>query len=205
MAIRAVLFDMDGTIYDSGIDWRALREEIDIPWDGRPILAQLADVDTATRERGIAALHRAEAEGATHGRLIEGAENLLSTLHKRGIPCALVTNNSRRSAETVLERHDLSFDLVLSRDDGATKPDPYLFLKALERLGVHPADGLVIGDAHLDLFAAEAAGIPEIILVGTPAWMKDHIPADTPYREACDLHHVEELVIELLGSDSGVG
>ena len=198
MTIRAALFDMDGTIYDSGIDWLALREAIDIPWDGRPILAQLAEADDATRDRGIEALHRAEAEGAGGGKLIDGTEELLALLHDHRVPCALVTNNSRRSAETVLARHDLGFDLVLTREDGAAKPDPYLFLEALDRMGVLSVDALVVGDAHLDLLAAKAAGIPEIILVGTPPWMKEHIPDGVHYREARDLHHVRELVDELL-------
>lgn len=201
MAIRAALFDMDGTIYDSGIDWLALREEIDIPWDGRPILEQLAEADPATRERGIAALHRAEAAGAAGGVLIDGTEELLSLLRQHRILCALVTNNSRRSAETVLSRHELGFDLVLTREDGAAKPEPHLFLEALDRMDVSPSDALVIGDAHLDLLAAAAAGVPEVILVGTPHWMKDHIPDGLTYREARDLHHVRELVVELLDAE----
>ena len=202
MTIRAALFDMDGTIYDSGIDWMALREEIDIPWDGRPILAQLGDAEGATRDRGIAALHHAEAEGAIDGELIDGTEELLALLHGHRIPCALVTNNSRRSAETVLARHDLGFDLVLTREDGAAKPEPYLFLVALDRMGVRPPDALVVGDAHLDLLAAKAAGIPEVILVGTPRWMKEHIPDGVHYREARDLHQVQEFVIELLDGET---
>jgi len=200
MSIRAVLFDMDGTIYDSGIDWRAFREKVDIPWDGRPILEQLADADPEVRERGLAALHRVEAEGAANGSLIEGAEELLALLRDRGIPCVLVTNNSRRSAETVLARHALRFDLVLTRDDGAPKPAPYLFAEALDRLGVPPSEAAVVGDAHLDLIAAKAAGIGEVILVGTPEWMRAHIPEGATYLEAGDLFHVATLLKERLGS-----
>jgi len=205
MTIRAALLDMDGTIYDSGIDWLALRDEIDIPWDGRPILQQLAEAEDATRDRGIAALHRAEAEGAAGGKLIDGTEELLALLHDHRIPCALVTNNSRRSVQIVLGRHDLGFDLVLTREDGAAKPEPYLFLEALDRLGALPAEALVVGDAHLDLLAAVAAGVSEVILVGTPPWMKAEIPDGVEYREARDLHHVRELVEQLLEGEPRTG
>jgi HAD superfamily hydrolase (TIGR01509 family) len=200
MTIRAVLFDMDGTLYDSGIDWRALRAEIDIPWDGRPILEQLADANGEARERGLVALHEAEAIGASAGRLIEGAEELLGLLRARGILCALITNNSRRSADTVLSRHALRFDLVLTRDDGVAKPAPHLFIEALDRLGVTASEALVVGDAHLDLIAAKAAGIHEVILVGTPEWMREHIPDGATYLEARDLFHVAELVKDRLRS-----
>ncbi len=202
MTIRAALFDMDGTIYDSGIDWRRLRREIDLPWDGRPILEQLADAPGDVRERGTRLLHDAEARGARDGTLIDGTEELLDLLHSRGVRCALITNNSRGSVETVLSKHDLHFDLVLARDDGRWKPAPDLFLAALDRLGVPPAEALVIGDAHLDLIAAAAAGIPETILVGTPAWMKAHVPADAPHHEARDLAQVRALIAGLLESPS---
>jgi len=198
MTIRAALLDMDGTIYESDIDWRALRAAIDLPWDGRPILTQLADLDDDARERGTAALHRAEADGAANGRIIDGTHQLLDLFHERGVPCALVTNNSRRSAEIVLARHRLRFDLVLTRDDGAAKPDPHLFTEALARLGVAPSEALVVGDAHLDAIAAKAAGVDEVILVDTPTWMREHIPEGATFREACDLREACEIVSELL-------
>jgi len=124
-------------------------------------------------------------------------------LHERGIACALVTNNSRRSAETVLGRHDLRFDLVLTRDDGTTKPEPSLFLDALRRLGVPPAEALAVGDTHLDLIAARAAGIGEVILVGTPEWMREHLPSGAPHREARDLFEAAEI-LETLLAEGGV-
>jgi len=199
MAIRAALVDMDGTVHESGIEWRALRREIGLPWDGRPILDQLAGADPATRERGTVLLHRAEAESSSTGRLIAGAVELLSALRCHGVRCALVTNNSRASAETVLDRHGLRFDLVLTRDDGRTKPEPHLLLDALRRLGVAAEEALVIGDAHIDAMAAAAAGIPEIVLVGTPEWMKEHIPVGVTYREASDLFAARDLILGLLG------
>jgi len=132
MAIRAVLFDMDGTIWDAPIDWLAVRREIDLPVDGRPIYAQLMDMPSHERARGIQILERYEALGAENGRLVPGTEELLQYLHEAHVKCALVTNNSRLSVEHVLKRNPLSFDVVLSRDDGALKPDPQAFLTALD-------------------------------------------------------------------------
>ena len=71
-------------------------------------------------------------------------------------------------------------------------------LEALRRLDVEAHEALVVGDAHLDLIGAEAAGIPNTILIGTPDWMRVHIPPDMEYtsvetlREA--MGHIRELL-----------
>jgi len=197
MRIRAVLFDMDGTIYDSRIDWRALRDEIGLPYDGRPILQQLAEAPEPLRQRGLEALHRTEREGAENGELLPGAAELVAMLRSQGVQCALITNNSRPNAEKVLSRHPIPFDLVLTRDDGAAKPDPGIFERALRELAVRPTEAVAIGDAHLDVIAAAHAGIGQIIAVGMPEWMATHVPREIPYRKADDLHQARELISEM--------
>jgi len=200
MQIRVALLDMDGTVFDSRIDWLALREKIELPWDGRPILAQLHDAPSDIRAKGLALLHEAERLGAEDGELIPGTHELLESLRRHSIRCALITNNSRRSVETVLSRYQLPFDLVLTRDDGAAKPDPEAFVRALAQLRVEPSDAVVIGDAHLDLIAAQRAGIRETILVGTPPWMREHIPPDVDYHAAADLIDAREILERLLAA-----
>jgi len=198
MRIRAALIDMDGTIFDSRIDWMSLRERIDIPWDGRAILAQLAEAPPDVREHGLALLHGAERDGAENGELIPGTYELLACLRGHGVRCALITNNSRRSAETVLARYDLPFDLVLTRDEAPAKPEPTSFRRALSTFDVEPSEAIAIGDAHLDLIAAHCAGVREIVLVATPPRMREHIPPDVEYRTACDLLEVREIVERML-------
>jgi HAD superfamily hydrolase (TIGR01509 family) len=198
MPLRAVLFDMDGTVFDSHLDWIELRRLMGLRPDGRPILAQLEGTPEAERSRCLAILHAAEREGAERGELIPGARELLVALRERGVSCVLVTNNSRESTETVLARHPLPFDLVMTRDDGAMKPDPEAFRLPLTRLGVRPDDALAIGDTHLDAVAAHQAGIAEILLVRLPEWMRPLIPADVTYREADDLAQARGIIESLL-------
>jgi len=199
MAIRAVLFDMDGTIVDSGIDWLTFRKEIGLPSDGRPILEQLERSAPEARERGRSALHRAEREGADRAQLLPGAAELVAMLQTRGVRCALITNNSRASAETVLSRHRLSFDLVLTREDGAAKPDPGIFIDALRQLGVPSNEAAAIGDAHLDVIAAHRSGIERIIAVGMPPWMAEHVSPEIDYTHVADLHEAHALLVRMLG------
>lgn len=195
-----VLFDMDGTIYDSGIDFLAIRNRLGLPQNGMPILDQLREASSEDRARGIELLHSAEAEGAANGHLIPGTTELLSSLQEKDIRCALITNNSRRSVEVILAKHPLSFDLILTREDGNAKPEPDLFLKALEQLHVQPSHGVAVGDTHLDALAAHRAGIREIHLVSLREWMAALIPADIEYKTASDLDEVRERIDEWLTS-----
>lgn len=193
-----VLFDMDGTIYDSGIDFLAIRARLGLPQNGMPILDQLRTSSPEIRARGIELLHSAEAEGAVNGQLIPGTIELLAWLRVRGIRCALITNNSHSSVEIVLAKYPLSFDLILTRGDGELKPDPDLFLKALDRLHVKPSHAVAVGDTHLDALAAHRAGIREIHLVSLPDWMATLIPPDIAYKSAADLCDVRVRIDEWL-------
>ncbi|MBE0636725.1 HAD-IA family hydrolase [Candidatus Bipolaricaulota bacterium] len=190
MTEQCVLFDMDGTLYDSGIDFLAIRERLGLPQDGRPILEQLHQCAPLVRSRGISLLHAAEAEGAANGQLIPGTTQLLAWLHERDIRCGLVTNNSRKSVDAVLSCHPLELDLVLTRDDAAAKPAPDLFLLALNRLDCSASDAVAVGDTHLDALAAHSAGIREIYLVALRDWMALLLPADVEYKAATDLAEV---------------
>jgi len=190
MSQRCVLFDMDGTLYDSGIDFLAIRNRLGLPQDGSPILEQLREETPEVRARGIELLHAAEAEGAANGKLLPGTRELLPWLQEQDVRCGLVTNNSRRSVDVIIAAHPLSFDVIVTRDDAATKPSPDLFLLALDRLDCRPSEAAAVGDTHLDALAAHRAGIREIHLVSLPNWMADVIPADIEYKPANSLADV---------------
>ena len=198
MTQRCVLFDMDGTLYESAIDFLVIRNGLGLPQDGRPILDQLQEKTPEVRARGIELLHAAEAEGATNGKLIPDARELIVWLHEKNIRCGLVTNNSRCSVDTILAVHPLAFDVIVTRDDAATKPRPDLFLLALERLHIRAADAVVVGDTHLDAIAAHRAGIREIHLISLRDGMVEFIPSEVEYAAADDLTQVRVRIAKWL-------
>lgn len=198
MTIRVALIDMDGTLWDGPIDWLQIRREIGLPRDDKPILHHLQNLPREERTRGLRILKRHEAHGVENGVLVPGARGLLRQLKGAGIKCALVSNNSRANVETILAQQRLSFDLVLTRDDVAFKPNPEAFLTALEKLNARPEEAIVIGDAHLDLLAAQRAGIEAVILVRTEAWMRSLLPQNAPFQEASDLFEVRTILTRLL-------
>lgn len=198
MILRAALVDMDGTIWVSPVRMADVRRELGLPEDGRPILAAMADLPPRDRRRANRALCVHEARAVEQGTLRPGTIELLGFLRRRGLRCALVTNNSRQSADAVLARHALPFDLVCTRDNGALKPDPRAFLLPLARLGVSPSEAIVLGDSHFDLQAAHAAGIGQVILVAPPASMRPYFPPGATYHEAPDLPTAQTVVERLL-------
>ena len=200
--IRAVLFDMDGTIYASPVDWSDVRRRIGVERDGRPIYEQIQALPQKRREEGLRILEGAERIGAEEGWLMDGAAELIDLLRKRGIRSALITNNSRRSVAALLERYPLRFDLLLAREDGAMKPEPGIFRIACERLGTTPDTSIVVGDTHYDAIAAHRAGIRDVILVDPGEWTLEQIPPEASYAVASDLFEARRL-IEAILSRSG--
>ena len=161
---QAVLFDMDGTILEP-------------VQDGLPEFK--AHWGIAPDQLVIPNLHRLPPEASEAFRLLEvrvaeqsvlraGVQELLEELRAAGIKTALVTNNASSSAKTVLAKHQLRFDLVLSRDDAAMKPAPDMLLLALERLQTSPSHAVMVGDTRPDLGAARNAKIPICVLLAEP-------------------------------------
>ena len=198
MAIKAVLFDMDGTIWEAPIDWGEVRRRMGIPDDGRPIAHHLKDLSPEERKRKEEILRRFEEEGIKRGKPIPGASELLSFLRKKGIVCILVTNNSRSSAEAVLEATGLDFDAVYTREEGALKPEPEALLRPLEDFGVSPKEAVLVGDSHHDLLAAANAGIGNVILVSPSERARSFFPSSADFHEAKDLYEAKGIIEKLL-------
>lgn len=203
MAIKAVLFDMDGTIWKAPIDWGEVRRRMGIPDDRFPVAYHLERLPPKERTEKEAILRNFEEEGVRRGKPLPGARELLDWLRGHGIGCALVTNNSRKSALAVLRETGLEFDLVFTREDGALKPEPEALLQPLKALGARTEEAVMIGDSHHDLLAALQAGIREVILVSPSARARAFIPPGARFHEVRNLHEAKEVLARLLGSQGG--
>jgi putative hydrolase of the HAD superfamily len=142
------------------------------------VLTGHMDVDAARRERfkrlvnmqgaDVTAQEIEEASRAYRAayvaarRAVTGAVQLLETLHPYG-RIEIVSNNViaeqvEKAAVCGIDRHVDA--LVVSEAVGVAKPDPAIFHIALERIGAHAADGLMIGDSwNADIAGARAAGL----------------------------------------------
>lgn len=173
--LKAVIFDMDGTLTMPYINWQDLRAKIKCP-PSKNIIEHIDNLPSEQAKQATNILLKTEREAAENAAINEGAAELIQTLKDRGLKLALVTNNHREAMHIVLQRYDLTFDLALSRDDGLLKPAPDLIIKTLEQLHVRAHETIGIGDSQYDLLACEAAHVACIYLThGTPKL--DHTPS----------------------------
>ena len=120
MKLRAVIFDLDGTIVENAYDWAAIRAELGD--GGLSILAYLSGLDEPERSRKWAVLERHEAEQTARSVLRDGMRELLDFLREKRVRTALVTNNSHKNTAYLLEKFGLVFDRVVTRESGLWKP-----------------------------------------------------------------------------------
>jgi FMN phosphatase YigB (HAD superfamily) len=96
--------------------------------------------------------------GALEFELVPQAREACDALTRRHVPVAVVSNWDIGLREH-LGRLELDLPVVTSADAGMPKPDPAIFLLALERLGASATDAVHIGDSAADEEGARAAGM----------------------------------------------
>ncbi|TDQ39963.1 HAD-IA family hydrolase [Thiopseudomonas denitrificans] len=184
MCIRAVLFDLDGTLLDSARDFIAILQQMragrGLPAMDEQLIRQRVSagaaamvalaLETAPEQAGFDALkddflQRYHANPCAHSRLFAGLAELLQLLEQRQIPWGVATNKPERFARPIL--HALQLEqraavLVCPEQVSQPKPAPDMLLLACRQLDVLPQHALYVGDDLRDIQAAEAAGMPSM-------------------------------------------
>ena len=160
---QAVIFDMDGTIIESLLDFKAIRAELGIARSDGIIEAIDAMAPAQSRRCGEILFAR-ETAAAANAVATEGAVETVRAVRNAGLKTALLTRNAQQAMELVLERLDFSFDLTWSRQWGAIKPQPDGVLAACGAMGVKPANTVCVGDYLYDIEAANAAGAVSVLV-----------------------------------------
>ncbi|MHC4703913.1 MAG: HAD family hydrolase [Planctomycetota bacterium] len=164
MPVKAVIFDLDGTITRPYFDFDAIREEIGLDRDSGPLLELMEKMTPQERQQAERILHYHEEKAVKESELNPGAEQTLSALRKAGIHIGILTRNKRDNAFAIARKHNLRFDEVIGREDGPVKPDAFGVLQLCSRFGVEPRETLLVGDYLFDLLSAKAAGAIAVLL-----------------------------------------
>ncbi|AFU98395.1 HAD family hydrolase [Simiduia agarivorans] len=177
---KGLIFDLDGTLADSALDFDAMRRELALP-KGTPLLEHLATLSCPdARQRFHAVVERHEMIGAENARWIADAEQTLFALNKRRIPLAIVTRNMRSATRRTIERLQIPIELVLTREDvEQVKPHPEALLRIAREWQLPPGSLAYVGDYTFDLDAAHAAGMGAIL------WRNEHNAHLAPHAHHC--------------------
>ena len=174
---RAVVFDLDGVIVDSlgvmreafTVAYQEVMGDGPIPFEeyckhlGRyfPDIMKIMGLPLAIQEPFVRESHRL----AARVPLYEGVRELLRELKRRGLRMAVATGKSGDRARSLLRMLGVLdlFDHVIGSDEvPRAKPAPDIVLRALELMGVHSQDAVMVGDAVTDLAAAKSASVGAI-------------------------------------------
>ena len=164
MHIKAIIFDLDGTITQPYFDFDDIREEIGLPRDSGPILESMETMSPEERQRAEDILHFHEEQAVMESKLNPGARETLLRLRANGIHIGILTRNKRTNAFAIARKHNLKFDAVIGREEGPVKPDAFGVLELCRQFGVKPAETLLVGDYLFDLLCAKAAGAVAVLL-----------------------------------------
>lgn len=179
--VRAVLFDLDGTLIDSAPDLAGAANAMRISRQLSPISPDRYRAHSGSGARGMLrvafdtgpgdhAFEDLKQEFFDHyqdrllqqTRPFEGVDKLLGALVEQGLFWGVVTNKGERFTRPLIQSMPLFAGVatVVSGDTTPhTKPHPAPLLEAARRIGVPPADCLYVGDDIRDIQAGRAAGM----------------------------------------------
>jgi phosphoglycolate phosphatase-like HAD superfamily hydrolase len=185
--VRAVLFDLDGTLVHSSIDFAAMRDELrgwatahglsapEGPFDLLGYVAAATDrlaisagshAAREWRQGALGLLERLEQEYCRHAEAMPGALEVIDALRLRGVSCAIVTRNCRTVASALVADTGMGALPLVTRDDTPYwKPDPRHLWTGLAVTGSLGASFVSVGDHWMDARAGRAAGATTIGLL----------------------------------------
>jgi HAD superfamily hydrolase (TIGR01549 family) len=181
LAIKAAVFDLDGTLAHFNLDFKALRSEIRSYLISMRVPVSVLEVNESIfemlkkaeifiknssksseafaeiRSHALAIAEKYEMEAAASTSLLTGAVETLKDLQKMNLKIGLCTTNSERAASYILQRFKIDnyFKVVVPRDKVKyVKPHTEQYELALKTLGVRPKSTVIVGDSVVDMQSA---------------------------------------------------
>ncbi|MFR9649496.1 MAG: HAD family phosphatase [Rikenellaceae bacterium] len=189
MTIKGVIFDMDGVLVDNMWMHILVFEKFLLRWGITDLKAKLTSLagmgndeimiellpeevieKVGLKQLGVdkEALYREMYAESIEP--VEGLVDFLKELKANGVKCAIGSSGCRENVEFVINSCGIAeyFDALVYSDLVTNcKPDPEIYLKAMEMLGISGDEAVVFEDAKAGILAARRAGVTKVIGVAT--------------------------------------
>jgi HAD superfamily hydrolase (TIGR01549 family) len=206
--IKAVIFDLDGTLVSFNIDYKAVRADVRNLMIKRGLPASLFSINESIfemlkkteifmknngkseksteeiREKALAIAEKYELEAAKTTSLLPGVLDTLKDLKELNLKMGLCTINSEKSTNYILKRFKISefFDAVSPRNNVKyVKPNTEHLEATLKALDVKPEEVIVVGDGVSDIKCAKELQAIAVGLLSGVSSPKDLIGAGANY------------------------
>lgn len=156
--VAGVIFDLDGTLVDSQLDFNWLRKQVGCP-EGMDILTHVHGLDDHAQANAHHIIEQHELDDAQQARWLPGAKVLVERIQSLALPMAIVTRNSPVAAQIKMRNNQIPIEWVITRADAPPKPDPTALLNIANQWQIPPANIMYVGDFKYDLQAANNAGM----------------------------------------------
>lgn len=162
--IRGFIFDLDGTLVTSSLDFLAIKAEIGCPaeQDALVYIAQLPS--QAQQIEAMDIIHYHEMKDAESCDWIPGAKEFVNACAERYLPMAIVTRNSQRSSKVKIEKNAIPIDMLLTRENAKPKPDPSALLDIANAFQLPVSNLVMVGDYKYDLQAGRNAAMASCLV-----------------------------------------
>ena len=202
---RAVIFDFDGTIIDTEQHlYEVINAHLD-EVDEKPVSIDFYRSNIGGRalalhhylleilgDEKVDKIYQKHHERAGHLPLRPGVKTFMEQLHARHIPMAIATSSARKDIEPLIKRLGIApfIQVIKGREDvDAVKPEPDLYLSAVQDLNFSPTHCLAIEDSVNGATAAITAGLDVIVNTNSMTKVSDFSALDLLAYDT-DLTHV---------------
>ncbi|TQV77259.1 HAD family hydrolase [Aliikangiella marina] len=157
-SIAAVIFDLDGTLVESKLDFRAIKDYLGCP-EEVDLLDFVEQLPPLERQSAINYIQSQELADAEDARWLPWAEKLVENLTLTNLPLAIVTRNFSQAAAIKVESNQIPIKRVVTREDAPPKPNPKALLDLAAEWSINPSEILYVGDFLYDIQAANNANM----------------------------------------------
>lgn len=161
--IKGVIFDLDGTLVESQLDFSAIREQIGCS-KSEDILEFVDKLPNHEKAHANAIILQHEIADAENAKWLDIGKQMVQKAQANNMPMAIVTRNCIQATNIKIRNNQIPIDLVLTREDAPAKPDPTALLQIAKQWQLQPKDCLYVGDYIYDQLAAENAGMQWLLV-----------------------------------------